>query len=230
MLQHIHQRSLKPSIQDSSSTHQLFCSVQTMITGAEVSVALVLAGKIISTLSTDGLRRKTDEILGDQELANLLGELYRLNDKQAREQSLKWEMASQKIGLLAVYGRGPIDVLVRYSIARSAYFLAQSYKVNVKKDTARAKLQAYKLGKGKQNVDDRHHPTEEAHLSSSGQNTNSTPEHIVRSSSTMVFNYSVPVGTPENPAIHCPVGSEPTIPKGLKPGNIIILSRETVKV
>ncbi|KAJ3793169.1 hypothetical protein GGU11DRAFT_800756 [Lentinula aff. detonsa] len=191
-----------------------------MLTGAELSIAVTVASKIISTFSTHGLKKRTDEILGDQELANLLGELYKLNEEQAERQNRKWEMASEKIGLLAV-NRGAKDVLVRYSIARSAYFLAQSYKVNVKKDTARAKLQAYKLGKGKQNVDDRHHPTEEAHLSSSGQNTNSTPEHIVRSASTIVFNYSVPVGTPENPAIHCPVGSELTIPKGLKPGNII---------
>ncbi|KAJ3991282.1 hypothetical protein F5050DRAFT_1716217 [Lentinula boryana] len=200
-----------------------------MLTGAELSIAVTVASKIISTFSMHGLKKTTDEILGDQELANLLGELYKLNEEQAERQNRKWEMASEKIKLLAVY-RGPKDVLVRYSIARSAYFLAQSYKVNVKKDTARAKLQAYKLGKGKQNVDDRHHPTEvgsiflevlDAHLSSSGQNTNSTPQHIVRSSSTMVFNYSVPVGTPENPAIHCPVGSELTIPKGFKPGNII---------
>ncbi|KAJ3996369.1 hypothetical protein F5050DRAFT_1712161 [Lentinula boryana] len=114
-----------------------------MLTGAELSIAVTVASKIISTLSTHGLKKRTDEILGDQELANLLGELYKLNEEQAERQNRKWEMASEKIELLAVR-RGPKEVLVQYSIARSAYFLAQSYK----KDTARAKITGLQAKRG----------------------------------------------------------------------------------
>ncbi|KAJ3995050.1 hypothetical protein F5050DRAFT_1903677 [Lentinula boryana] len=192
-----------------------------MITGAEFSIALTLASKIISTLSTERLKNRTDEILGDHNLADLMGELYELNEKQAKKQNRKWDKACEKIKLLEV-SRAPKYMLFRYSTARSAYSLAKSYEVNVKKDTAFAKLQAYKRNvlqkqKEKENIEDaqtRNHPTEE----------DPTYRHIVRSSSTIVFDYSPPVGTPENPAIHCPVGSELTIPEGLKPGNIMFYS------
>ncbi|KAJ3984788.1 hypothetical protein F5890DRAFT_1514723 [Lentinula detonsa] len=200
-----------------------------MITGAEISIALSVVSKLISTLSTSALKNGANEIVGDQKLVDLLGELYRLNEEQATTLHDQRDLVCKKIERLGTC-RGPKYIVTRYSIARSAYSSAKVYKTNLKIDTASAKLQAFKeseLRKQKGEPDmkearSRDQPTEETHFSILAQNIeNSTPRHIVRSSSTIVFDYSLPVGTPENPAIHCPVGSEPTIPKGLKPGNII---------
>ncbi|KAJ3722149.1 hypothetical protein DFJ43DRAFT_669926 [Lentinula guzmanii] len=199
-----------------------------MITGAEVSIALSVASKLIWTLSTSALKNGANEIVGDQKLVDLLGELYRLNEEQATTLHDQRDLVCKKIERLGTC-RGPKYILTRNSIARSAYSSAKVYKTKVKIDTASAKLQAFKeselrkqKGPNMKEAQSRDQPTEETHFSILAQNIeNSTPRHIVRSSSTIVFDYSLPVGTPENPAIHCPVGSEPTIPKGFKPGNII---------
>ncbi|KAJ3989191.1 hypothetical protein F5890DRAFT_1549827 [Lentinula detonsa] len=180
-----------------------------MITGAEISIIHFVAGKIKSKLSTDELKKKTEKILGDQQLVNLLGEFYQLDAKHAKEQNEQWDQARDLIDTLKTLQKSNFE------------------------GTTAAKLQAYKDDLRKRSVKKKSteeagrttdKPTKEANSSSSHQapaqnNENVTPRYILRSSSGIAFAY--PRGTPENPTISCPVGSKPTIPEGCKYGSVV---------
>ncbi|KAJ3999201.1 hypothetical protein F5050DRAFT_1039423 [Lentinula boryana] len=212
-----------------------------MITGAEISIIHFVAGKIKSKLSTDELKEKTEKILGDQQLVNLLGEFYQLDAKHAKEQNEQWDQAHNLIDTLETLQSSKF--VLRFMNARTAYSLAKSYKKNVIKSTTAAKLQAYKdeLRKRSRSVFQKKKsteeagrttdkPTKEAYSSSSHQappqnNANVTPRYILRSSSGIAFAY--PRGTPENPTISCPVGSKPTIPEGCKYGSVVYYWHDT---
>ncbi|KAJ3782089.1 hypothetical protein GGU10DRAFT_87548 [Lentinula aff. detonsa] len=203
-----------------------------MLTGLEVSIIHIAAVKMRSELSTDQVKAKADEILFKPELADLMGVLFELNRPQALRNTAQWKRARAICDSINTV-QGSKFILFRYISARTAYSLAKSYERRVKKDTASAKMQTYMKPESQQpkrkqgqsameaQID---YPTEEDHSSITHQSPAPSPErsasqYILRSSSMISFGY--PQGTPENPAIHCPVGSELTIPKGLKPGNII---------
>ncbi|KAJ3736034.1 hypothetical protein DFJ43DRAFT_1036400 [Lentinula guzmanii] len=114
-----------------------------MITGAEISIIHFVAGKIKSKLSTDELKEKTEKILGDQQLVNLLGEFYQLDAKHAKEQNEQWDQARDLIDTLKTLQKSKF-VLLRFMNARTAYSLAKSFRTNVIEGTTAAKLQAYK--------------------------------------------------------------------------------------
>ncbi|KAJ3722153.1 hypothetical protein DFJ43DRAFT_1093334 [Lentinula guzmanii] len=203
-----------------------------MLTGLEVSIIHIAAVKMRSELSTDQVKAKADEILFKPELADLMAVLFELNRPQALRNTAQWKRARAICDSINTV-QGSKFILFRYISARTAYSLAKSYERRVKKDTASAKMQTYMKPESQQpkrkqrqsameaQID---YPTEEDHSSITHQSPAPSPErsasqYILRSSSMISFGY--PQGTPENPAIHCPVGSELTIPKGLKPGNII---------
>ncbi|KAJ3796081.1 hypothetical protein GGU11DRAFT_789689 [Lentinula aff. detonsa] len=198
-----------------------------MITGAEISIIHFVAGKIKSELSPDELKEKTEKILGDQQLVSLLGELYQLDAKQAKERNDQWDRAHNLIDTLETLQSSKF--VLRFMNAHTAYSLAKSYKKNVIKSTTAAKLQAYKDDLRKRSSTEEagrttDKPTKEAYSSNSHQaparnNENVTPRYILRSSSGIAFAY--PRGTPENPTISCPVGSKPTIPEGCKYGSVV---------
>ncbi|KAJ3793706.1 hypothetical protein GGU11DRAFT_748670 [Lentinula aff. detonsa] len=199
-----------------------------MLTGLEVATLRVVVTKLISELSTDQLNKKSDEILFDQKLADLMGVLFELNAKQALKNNERWEKACTiRASIIAV--KGSRFTLFRYMSSRTVYSLAKSYQKQVEQDTATAKMKAYmEKQKNMGNTHIKDHATKEVYSSNSHQRLppswtteNSTSHHSQSSSSTTTFVCYPLMGTPQNPAIHCPVGSEPTIPKGLRPGNII---------
>ncbi|KAJ3990860.1 hypothetical protein F5050DRAFT_1813341 [Lentinula boryana] len=199
-----------------------------MLTGLEVATLRVVVTKLISELSTDQLNKKSDEILFDQKLADLMGVLFELNAKQALKNNERWERACTiRASINAV--RGSRFTLFRYMSSRTVYSLAKSYQKQVEQDTAAAKMKAYiEKQKNMGNAHIRDHATKEVYspndhqrLPPSWTTENSTSQNSQSSSSTTTFVCYPSMGTPQNPAIHCPVGSEPTIPKGLRPGNII---------
>ncbi|KAJ3722145.1 hypothetical protein DFJ43DRAFT_669661 [Lentinula guzmanii] len=113
-----------------------------MLTGLEVATLRVVVTKLISELSTDQLNKKSDEILFDQKLADLMGVLFELNAKQALKNNERWEKACTiRASIIAV--KGSRFTLFRYMSSRTVYSLAKSYQKQVEQDTATAKMKAY---------------------------------------------------------------------------------------
>ncbi|KAJ3744946.1 hypothetical protein DFH05DRAFT_1459871 [Lentinula detonsa] len=208
-----------------------------MITGAEISIIHFVAGKIKSKLSTDELKKKTEKILGDQQLVNLLGEFYQLDAKHAKEQNEQWDQARDLIDTLKTLQKS--NFVLRFMNARrhhcsqitglqGRFAKAKCSKKHEHLLVITAILKQRSVFQKKKSTEEAGRttdkPTKEANSSSSHQapaqnNENVTPRYILRSSSGIAFAY--PRGTPENPTISCPVGSKPTIPEGCKYGSVV---------
>ncbi|KAJ3756875.1 hypothetical protein EV360DRAFT_71612 [Lentinula raphanica] len=161
------------------------------------------------------LEEKSERILNDDEILRLEKILYKLDRELATTKSKERQMASRYIAFNKQL-TGFREMFTRYRHAREAYSMAKTYESNIRREAADAQMRAMR---------EKHFQKQQQkqeQLRKDRTRTRSTEATLTISTSDRISPELIQLmGTLKKPAILCPIGKTPRIPKGFKPAYLI---------
>ncbi|KAJ3975429.1 hypothetical protein EV361DRAFT_504257 [Lentinula raphanica] len=166
------------------------------------------------------LEEKSERILNDDEILGLEKILYKLDRELATTKSKERQMASRYIAFNKQL-TGFREMFTRYRHAREAYSMAKTYESNIRREAADAQMRAMREKYSQKQQ------RKQEQLREDRTRTRSTEATLTISTSDRISPELIQLmGTLKKPAILCPIGKTPRIPKGFKPAYLIYYERD----